>query len=412
MINDDFVGNIKPEDEPKKFYHKTGDKNYEIAIIIDSDYMCINLSEVNNFSQTYGIKLNLKQIKAKHISFSKILSLLEFRKIVVDNINKKTINITKISEYIIQFELTKYPVNFGLTKKKISDNEIFKNINIRMEYYEQKLLEFEIIKKLKHEIDEIKKNCEILNVEIKKLKKENIEKEKEKEKEINYNNEELLELKQEMKEMKNYIEKLKNEEVKPLCSKKFSFRYKKEKRKKIDILCRDLNNIISENEEKNCNDIFKEYNSHYKIDIFEEKENSIDKKKEKNNNNNNEYDFYRYGNLKKHLTSRKLNMKSLENISEESAKSNSFHDRIQTDYNIKEDENIKYFEKVLINNKIRTSKIPHINRINQYNNNTNSLNRNNFRKLIKKTKLKNRTSYSEQKEIHTQSRINSARIHN
>ena len=105
-------------------------------------------------------------------------------------------------------------------------------------------------------------------------------------------------------------------------------------------------------------------------------------------------------------------MKSLENISEESAKSNSFHDRIQTDYNIKEDENIKYFEKVLINNKIPTSKIPHINRINQYNNNTNSLNRNNFRKLIKKTKLNNRTSYSEQKEIHTQSRINSARIHN
>ena len=179
MINDDFVGNIKPEDEPKKFHVKIGDKSYEIAIIIDSDYMCINLSEVNNFSQTYGIKLNLKQIKAKHISFSKILSLLEFRKIVVDNINKKTINITKISEYIIRFELTKYRVNFGLTKKKISDNEIFKNINFRMEIYEQKILEFEIINKLKHEIDEIKKNCEILNVEIKKLKKENIEKEKE-----------------------------------------------------------------------------------------------------------------------------------------------------------------------------------------------------------------------------------------
>ena len=409
MINDDFVGNIKPEDEPKKFYHKTDDKNYEIAIIIDSDYMCINLSEVNNFSQTYGIKLNLKQIKAKHISFSKILSLLEFRKIVVDNINKKTINITKFSEYIILFELTKYRVNFGLTKKKISDNEIFKNINIRMEYYEQKLLEFEIIKKLKHEIDEIKKNCEMLKVEIKKLKKENIEKEKEKE--INYNNEELLELKQEMKEIKNYIEKLKNEEVKPLWTKKYSFRHEKEKRKKIEIICRDMNNIISENEEKNCNDILKEYNSHYKIDIFEEKENSIDKKKERNNNNN-EYDFYRYGNLKKHLTSRKLNMKSLENISEESTKSNSFHDRIQTDYNIKEDENIKYFEKVLINNKILTSKNPHINRINQYNTNTNSLNRNNFRKLKKKTKLNNRTSYSEQKEIHTQSRINSARIHN
>ena len=409
MINDDFVGNIKPEDEPKKFYYKIGDKNYEIAIIIDSDYMCINLSEVNNFSQTYGIKLNLKQIKAKHISFSKILSLLEFRKIVVDNINKKTINITKFSEYIILFELTKYRVNFGLTKKKISDNEIFKNINFRMEIYEQKILEFEIINKLKHEIDEIKKNCEILNVEIKKLKKENIEKEKEKE--INYNNEELLELKQEMKEIKNNIEKLKNEEVKPLWTKKFSFRHEKEKRKKIEIICRDMNNIISENEEKNCNDIFKEYNSHYKIDNFEEKENSIDKKRERNNNSNNGYDFYRYGNLKKNLTSRKLNMKSLENISEESAKSNSFHDRIQTDYNIKEDENIKYFKKVLINNKILKQNT-HINRINQYNTNTNSLNRNNFRKLIKKTKLNNRTSYSEQKEIHTQSRINSARIHN
>ena len=232
MINDDFVGNIKPEDEPKKFYVEIGDKIYEIAIIIDSDYICINIYEVNKFSQIYGIKLNLKQIKAKHISFSQLLSLQEFRKIVVDSINKKTINITKISEYIIRFELTKYCVNFGLTKKKISDNEIFKNINIRMEKYEQKLLEFEIIKKLKHETDEIKKICEILNVEIKKLKKENIEKEKEKEKEINYNNEELLEFKQEMKEIKNYIEKLKNEEVKPLWTKNLVLDTKRKKGKK------------------------------------------------------------------------------------------------------------------------------------------------------------------------------------
>jgi len=139
MRNDDLIGNIKPEDEPKKFHVEIGDKIYEIAIIIDSDYICINISEVNKFSQIYGIKLNLKQIKAKHISFSKLLSLQEFIKIVVDSINKKTINITKISEYIIQFELTKYRVNFGLTKKKISDNEIFKNINIRMEYYEKNI---------------------------------------------------------------------------------------------------------------------------------------------------------------------------------------------------------------------------------------------------------------------------------
>ena len=157
MINDDFIANIKPQYEPKNLYVKKGDKTYKITIILHLDYISLNISELYKLSQPYVIKLNLKQIKAKHISFSKILSLEEFKNIVIDNIDKKAINITKISEYIIRFELTKYSVHFGLTKKKISNNEILENINIRMEKYEQKLFELEIIKKLKQEIDEIKK---------------------------------------------------------------------------------------------------------------------------------------------------------------------------------------------------------------------------------------------------------------
>ena len=298
MINDDFIANIKPEYEPKNLYVKKGDKTYKITIILHLDYISLNISELYKLSQTYVIKLNLKQIRAKHISFSKILSLEEFKNIVIDDIDKKAINITKISEYIIRFELTKYSVHFGLTKKKISNNEILENINIRMEKYEQKLFELEIIKKLKQEIDEIKKKCEILNEENKKLQKKNIEKEKEKE--INDKNKELLELKKELKEIKTYIDKFKIDEVKPLWSKKFSFRYEKEKRKKIEIICKDMNNIISENEEKNGNDIFNENISHYKIDIFAEKDNSIGKKRGRNNNSKTGYDFLRNRNIKRY----------------------------------------------------------------------------------------------------------------
>lgn len=403
MINDDFIANIKPEYEPKNLYVKKGDKTYKITIILHLDYISLNISELYKLSQTYVIKLNLKQIKAKHISFSKILSLEEFKNIVIDNIDKKAINITKISEYIIRFELTKYSVHFGLTKKKISNNEILENINIRMEKYEQKLFELEIIKKLKQEIDEIKKKCEILNEENKKLQKKNIEKEKEKE--INDKNKELLDLKQELKEIKTYIEKFKIDEVKPLWSKKFSFRYEKEKRKKIEIICKDMNNIISENEEKNGNDIFNENISHYKIDIFAEKDNSIGKKRGRNNNSKTRYDFFGNRNIKRYLTERKSNIKSLENISEESDKSNSFQERNQTDYNIKENENNNYYEKILINKKIFTKKIQKFEfdkRLKKYNIIGNTLSRNNSSKFKTPTKLNDRSSYSEQKKIHNQ----------
>ena len=263
-MKDDFVDNIKIEDEPKNFYFQKAGKIYKITIFLLTDNISLIISETNKFSQIYGIKLNLKQIKAKHISFSKLLSLQEFIKIVKDNNEQKAINITKISEYIIRFELTKYSVYFGLTKKEISNDKILENINIIKEKYEQKLSESNKTKKLIQEIDEIKKTNKILIEENEKLKEIIFLEEKNK-KEANNKDKEILELKQELEEIKNFIEKFKNNEVEPIWAKTISFKEKFEKKNKLDITCKEINNIISKN------------NNYYKINIFEQKQNYIDK---------------------------------------------------------------------------------------------------------------------------------------
>ena len=57
------------------------------------------------------------------------------------------------------------------------------------------------------------------------------------------------------------------------------------KKEKIEIISKDINNIISENEEKTKRDTLKKINNYYKIEIFEHRENFIDKKKAGNVNN-------------------------------------------------------------------------------------------------------------------------------
>ena len=396
-MKDDFVDNIKIEDEPYNFYFQKAGKIYKITIFLLTDNISLIISETNKFSQIYGIKLNLKQIKAKHISFSKLLSLQEFGIIVKDNIEQKAINITKISEYIIRFELTKYSVYFGLTKKEISNDKILENINIIKEKYEQKLSESNKTKKLIQEIDEIKKTNKILIEENEKLMEEKNKKE------ANNKDKEILELKQELEEIKNFIEKFKNNEVEPIWAKTISFKEKFEKKNKLDITCKEINNIISKN------------NNYYKINIFEQKQNYIDKQEVKNNKNKIGNDFHGKAKEKKrNLSERKFENNFLENISEEYDKNNPIQERIQTDYNIKEEKKNKCYCKVLRNKKTttkKTAKNKSPERKN-YNTNTNHSTRNNSIKFITPTKANNRSSDSEEKSTYTQSRIYSQKIHN
>ena len=284
-----YGSTIETEDEPIKeiFDIKQADKNYKLIILLYLDYISIEISDINKFMQTYEIiKLNLEAIKNKHISFSKFSSLQEFRDILKDSIDDETITISKTSKNIIRFELKKFSVFFELIKKRISSEEIIENLSIEMEKFNQKLSEFEITRKMKDEMDEKIKNLneenKKLREEIKYIKEDNIIKRKE-----------LLNLKQEFQVIKNFIEKPKNNEVKPIWTKKFSFKWENEKRKKLEIISKDINNIISENEEKNKRDTLKKINNYYKIEIFEHRENFIDKKKAGNVNNQNRYNSHR-----------------------------------------------------------------------------------------------------------------------
>ena len=238
---------------------------------------------------------------------------------------------------------------------------------------------------MKHETDEKIKNLneenKKLREEIKYMKEENIIK-----------TQEILNLKQEVQVIKKSIEKPKNNEIKPIWTKRFSFRHEKEKRKKLEIIGKDIYNIISENELKNERDTFLEINNYYKIEIFDQKENSIGQQKggkvkirDRQNSHRQVFD--------RNFNENKLNLKSLKNILEESDNINSFQERLQTDFNKKEDDDIKSNEKALIKKENSIKKINKINaikRLNNFNTNTKKLTRNNSRQFITPTKLNNR----------------------
>jgi len=372
-----YGSTIETEDEPIKeiFDIKQADKNYKLIILLYLDYISIEISDINKFMQTYEIiKLNLEAIKNKHISFSKFSSLQEFRDILKDSIDNETITISKTSKNIIRFELKKFSVFFELIKKRISSEEIIENLSIEIEKFNQKLSEFEITRKMKDEMDEKIKNLneenKKLREEIKYIKEDNIIKRKE-----------LLNLKQEFQVIKNFIEKPKNNEVKPIWTKKFSFKWENEKRKKLEIISKDINNIISENEEKNKRDTLKKINNYYKIEIFEHRENFIDKKKAGNVNNQNRYNSHRKTPKRNNTKHRIRN--SLKNILEESANINSFQERTLNNFNLKKDLNNKLNTKKLIkieNNFGKITNTKTIKRINIFN--TNKLTRNNSKQFI------------------------------
>ena len=104
----------------------------------------------------------------------------------------------------------------------------------------------------------------------------------------------------------------------------------------------------------------------------------------------------------------------MENISEEYNKINPIQERIQTDYNIKEEENNKHHDKASTNQKTTTKKIVKNKLIERknYNTNTNYMTRNNSIKFITPTKVNNISSDSEEKSTYIQSRIYSQKTHN
>ena len=147
---------IKLETELKEtFDYKIEDKNYKLILILNSDYISLNVSDSNKFMQSYEINLNLDSIKKKAIIFSKLNSLVEFLDIIKDCLEKKEIIISKLYGHKILFEFKKHSVSFELTKKYINVEELVENLNIKFEKINKKLYELEITKK--QEIDEQKK---------------------------------------------------------------------------------------------------------------------------------------------------------------------------------------------------------------------------------------------------------------
>ena len=245
------IDNKEKETESIKeiFYIQQEEKKYRLIVILSSCFVCLELSDIIEFMQSYEIELNLELIKKEHKTFSEINSLEEFKKILQDSIEKKEVIITKTSEQIIRFELKKNSIFFELKKKKnniegLINNlyiEISKNIEISSEL-NKKYNEASVNNKiLKEEMNMIKKNNEILFQENKKLKDEiKLMKQKEKLKEYYYNTikEVYNTIKDEIKrqeEINQYenekIEKLKNEEINRILKRKNSFLNSKEIRK-------------------------------------------------------------------------------------------------------------------------------------------------------------------------------------
>ena len=178
--DNEIIMETEIESIKKSFYINQGEKIYKLVMILDSDGISLNVSEMNRFMQSYEIKLNLEKIKEKHISFSKLNSLQEFLNIIQENLDKKTIIIYKKSDNIIRFEFKKDSVFFELTKEQINIKDLVENIDIIMQKYDTKISNLENNfgkiskenKNLKKEIDELKKNNEILNEENKKFQEE------------------------------------------------------------------------------------------------------------------------------------------------------------------------------------------------------------------------------------------------
>ena len=311
------------------FYIQQEEKKYRLIVILSSYFMCLELSDIIKFMQSYEIELNLELIKKEHKTFSEINSLEEFKKILQDSIEKKEVIITKTSEQIIRFELKKNSIFFELKKKKnniegLINNlyiEISKNIEISSEL-NKKYNEASVNNKiLKEEMNMIKKNNEILFQENKKLKDEiKLMKQNEKLKEYYYNTIKDLynTIKDEIKrqeEINQYenekIKKLKNEAINPILKRKNSFLNLKEIRKDKYIKYEEFKKIKGTNTKNNIR------NGHYTVNRQKNLDRNI------NNTERNLFNDSLYSTAEKSRITKDLSQKKLKNVSNIKLKENS-----------------------------------------------------------------------------------------
>ena len=295
-------------------------KNYKLTIALNSEDITLNISEINNFMQSYEIKLNLEQIKEKHDTFSHINSLQEFFDIIKNNIEKKGILINKPSENLIHFEFKKNSIIFELTKVKINNlSKLLENINISHDKYNMKIssLENKLVniynenRYMKNEIDELKKANDILVNAIKKLKEKinNI---------MEFNNNKIQYLKErfiEKEKMKKDEEIKRSEEISKLKSQKDNLR--------LESLEKNINRFIINKDEKerqknyinnlntNINNIYinEKENSEIK-NIIKGQENSKDNVSELNQKSNlrQKYKLLKLKNKDKYYNNNKTNI--------------------------------------------------------------------------------------------------------
>ena len=168
----------KDKEIKKVFYINQSAKIYQLTIILNSNEITLNISNMNKFMQSYQITLNLNQIKEKHDTFSNIKSSQEFLDKIKDSIEKKEIIINKKYDNLISFEFKKNKIIFELIKERIELDKLVENINIMKDKYNMKISDLENKldriynenKYMKNEIDELKKNNKIFLEENKKLK--------------------------------------------------------------------------------------------------------------------------------------------------------------------------------------------------------------------------------------------------
>ncbi len=120
----------KDKEIKKVFYINQSAKIYQLTIILNSNEITLNISNMNKFMQSYQITLNLNQIKEKHDTFSNIKSSQEFLDKIKDSIEKKEIIINKKYDNLISFEFKKNKIIFELIKERIELDKLVENINI------------------------------------------------------------------------------------------------------------------------------------------------------------------------------------------------------------------------------------------------------------------------------------------
>ena len=414
-------------------------KNYKLMIILNSNDITLNIAERVKFEQSYEINLNLEQIKEKHIIFSKFYSLEEFQNYIKNKIENKEVIVNKISDNTIKFEFEKDSIFFKLIKKKINIEKLVENINITMENYDAKIsniitnynIIFQKNKNMENEIEEIKKYNEILieekkkfKEEIKKIKKikssledinnevQNIiniliEKDEIKKKEENILNQKMLELINDIENIKKDKEKAtkKNDE---LVFEAFEISIKKIKNDKSRNNSRDYEkrndkmiNVNNKNKIEKINKI-KQFDKYYEKkndeldDYSSEEEKSLFSMKIKNKNKNNDYSRNKGKscNIKPSLNSfeneiNKYNNKTM-NIKKNPFQAIKNYNNEQEQYNMlkTKDSFYKKKENLLIEEKPKS--IDKINRI-SYNFNKNNEKNSNiiYKKIYKKQILKN-----------------------